>query len=246
MKNFLKKLLYWLLGIVIFIVVLFIVYLVISKSVVRKMTPVDTKQITEDVYAARDNYVNMYLVRDGNDFIAIDAGIKKGRIKDELKKLDIDPDRVKAVLLTHSDADHAGGITLFDKALVYLPKDEEQVINGETGRFLWMGNKLATDDYKLIDDNDFRIGGIRIKVIPTHGHTAGSACYLVNGRYLFTGDAVRLYNGKMERFPALINKSARKARKSMKNLKGLDGVQYIFTGHYGYTADYRNAVSPRD
>ena len=41
--------------------------------------------------------------------------IKKGAVKDELKKLEIDPDKVRAVLLTHSDGDHAGGISLFDK-----------------------------------------------------------------------------------------------------------------------------------
>jgi len=39
-----------------------------------------------------------------------------------------------AVLLTHSDSDHAVGISLFEKAMIYLPEDEEQVINGETGR----------------------------------------------------------------------------------------------------------------
>ncbi len=55
------------------------------------MTPVETAQLTEDVYSVRDKYVNMYLVRDGNDFIAIDAGIKPGAIKAQMKKLDIDP-----------------------------------------------------------------------------------------------------------------------------------------------------------
>lgn len=243
MKKFLKKLLYWLLGIVIFIVVMFVIYLVISKSIIRKMTPTGTRQITEDVFAVRDNYVNMYLVSDGNGFIAIDAGIKKGRVKEELKKLDLDPDRVKAVLLTHSDVDHAGGITLFDKAVVYLPGDEEQLINGETGRFLWFGNKIDTENYKLLKDKSFRLGNAKIQMIPTPDHTAGSACYIINDKYLFTGDAVALDDGRITRFPKIINKSPRKARRSMNRLNGLDGVQYIFTAHYGYTDNYRAATS---
>jgi len=169
--------------------------------------------------------------------------IKKGAVKDELKKLEIDPDKVRAVLLTHSDGDHAGGISLFDKAVIYLPKEEEQVINGETGRFLWFGNHIDTKDYKLLTDKSIKIGDTKIRIVSTPGHTAGSACYIVNDKYLFTGDALRLHNGLVEPFPKIINKSARKARKSMHNVLGLEGVQYIFTAHFGYTDNYRAATS---
>jgi len=242
MKKFLKKLLWTLGALVLLIVVFMIIYLVISKSAVKRMMPVETRQITDDVYAVKNKYVNMYLVKDGNNFIAIDAGIRKGAVKNELKKLEIDPDKVRAVLLTHSDGDHAGGISLFDKAVIYLPKEEEQVINGETGRFLWFGNKIDTKDYKLLNDKSFKIGDLKIRMISTPGHTAGSTCYVVNDKYLFTGDALRLHNGLVEPFPKIINKSARKARRSMHNVLGLEGVQYIFTAHYGYTDDYKNAT----
>ena len=243
MKKFFKKLLLVLAGTVALIIVFMITYLVIAKSAMKKMMPVETRQVTEDVYSIKTKYVNMYLVKDGGHFIAIDAGTKKGAVKDELKKLDIDPDRVRAVLLTHSDNDHAGGISLFDKAVIYLPEDEEQVINGETGRFLWFGNKIDTENYKLLKDKSFRIGDLKIRLIPTPGHTAGSTCYIVNDKYLFTGDAVALDNGTIARFPKIINKSSRKAGRSMKNITGLDGVQYIFTAHYGYTDNYKAATS---
>ncbi len=243
MKKFFKKLLWAMGGIVSFILVFMISYLIILKSEMKKMMPVETRQVTDDVFAVRNKYVNMYLVKDGQHFIAIDAGIRKGAVKDELKKLDIDPDRVRAVLLTHSDSDHAGGISLFEKAAIYLPEDEEQVINGETGRFLWFGNKIDTESYKLLKDKSFRIGDIKIQMIPTPGHTAGAACYIINDKYLFTGDALALDNGTIVPFPKIINKSARKARKSMENITGLDGVQYIFTAHYGYTDNYKAATS---
>lgn len=243
MKKFFRKLLWTLAGIISLIVVFMIIYLIIAKSAMKTMMPVETRQVTDDVYSVRTRYVNMYLVKDGDNFIAIDAGIKKGAVKDELKKLDIDPDRVRAVLLTHSDSDHAGGISLFEKAVIYLPEDEEQVINGETGRFLWFGNKIDTENYKLLKDKSFRIGDIKIQMVPTPGHTAGSTCYIINDKYLFTGDALALDNGIIVPFPKIINKSARKAKKSMDNLTGLDDVQYIFTAHYGYTDNYKAATS---
>ena len=243
MKKFFKKVLWTLGALVLLIIVFFAGYGILSRSAIKDMMPVETRQITDDVYAVKDKYVNMYLVKDGNHFIAIDAGLKKGAIKDELKKLEIDPDNVRAVLLTHSDGDHAGGISLFDKAVIYLPKEEEQVINGETGRFLWFGNRIDTDNYKLLNDKSFKIGDVKIRLVSTPGHTAGSTCYVVNDKYLFTGDALRLHSGSVEPFPKIINKNARRAKKSMKNITGLDGVQYIFTAHYGYTDDYRAATS---
>ena len=60
-----------------------------------------------------------------------------------------------------------------------------------------------------------------------------STCQLI--RRGFTGTGMGL-------FPRFINKSARGARKSMKNMMDLDGVQFIFTGHHGYTNDYSAAV----
>lgn len=243
MKSFFKKLLRWLLGIAVVLIVLIIVFITVSASAKKKMTPAETGRLTEDVYAVKDRFVNMYLVKDGNGFIAIDAGIKPGSIRGELRKLGIDPDRVKAVFLTHSDSDHAGGLSLFKRATVYMHEDEEQMINGETGRILWIGNRIEPVEYVLLKDRTVRVGDLRIKPVPTPGHTAGLTCYIVNDIYLFTGDAVSLNNGVIGLFPRYINKNARKARKSVGNITGLDGVQYIFTGHHGYTDNYPAAVS---
>lgn len=242
MKRIIKKILIFLVILALLIVLFFITYIVRSRAAIKDMTPVETSQLTDDVIAVRDAYVNMYLIKDGADYIAIDAGIRKKDIKDEFKKLGIDPERVRAVLLTHSDADHAGGISLFEKADIFLSGKEEQLINGETGRFLWFGNKLDARNYKLLDDKEIKVDEIRVLPISNPGHTPGSVSYLVNEKYLFTGDALRLYNGSVVPFPRFINKKAHQARKSMQKLTDLDNVEYIFTSHYGYSDNYREAV----
>ena len=94
-----------------------------------------------------------------------------------------------------------------------------------------------------MDDNVIWIGNIKILPIPTPGHTPGATCYVVNDKYLFTGDALSLKAAGIDVFPKFINKNARRARKSMNYLTDLDNIQFIFTGHYGYTDDYKTAVS---
>jgi len=243
MKKFFRKILLFLGALIIIILLFFITYFIRAKSATKKMMPVETMQITDDVYALKDGYVNMYLIKDGSQFIAVDAGNNKRDIKDELKKLNIDPENIRAVLLTHSDADHTGALSLFKDAKVYLPEDEEQLINGETGRFLFFGNKIDTKSYKLIDDEAIWIGGTKIVPIPTHGHTPGSTCYVIDDKYLFTGDALSLKENIIGLFPKFINKNARRAKKSMSKITGLNNVQFIFTGHHGYTNDYKTAVN---
>jgi len=64
MKKFFGKLGRWLLGIIVFLLVLVIIYIIVFRSSIKKNEPPpDTSRLTEDVYALRDKYVNMYLVR---------------------------------------------------------------------------------------------------------------------------------------------------------------------------------------
>lgn len=245
MKKALKKIALLFATAVALVLVVLILFIVRSAMIRGNMTPVETSKLTEDVYAIKDKYVNMFLVSDGSDFIAIDAGISRGAVKDEMKKLGIDPDRVRALFLTHSDADHAGGMRLFDKAEVYLHKDEEQLIDGRAHRFLWVGNKIDASDYNLVDDRPVRTGNLKVVPVAAPGHTIGTVCYQVNDKYLFTGDVLRLYNGTIEKFPRFSNSNKRQARKSINRITDLQGVKYIFTGHYGYTDDYDNAVKKR-
>ncbi|MDY6856752.1 MAG: MBL fold metallo-hydrolase [Thermodesulfobacteriota bacterium] len=232
-------------GIVVGIIVLIVIGLMIKlKSEMNKMTPIETMELFEDITSVKDSYVNMYLIKDKESYIAIDAGDNRDVIEDELKKMKINPDKVSAVLLTHTDFDHVAAIELFKNATVYLSKQEEQLINGITKRFFIIGNKINTKDYRLLEDGQvLNIGNIVIQGILTAGHTPGSMCYLINDKYLFTGDVLSLKNGKIDRFNEFFNMDTRTAVKSMGKLTNIPNVQYIFTGHYGYSDNYISAVS---
>jgi len=213
------------------------------KSEPETMSAVETKEVVHNVYAINDSFVNMFLVKENNNYVAIDAGNDIKVIASELKKLNIDPEKVIAVMLTHSDGDHVGALKLFKNAKIYLSKEEEQMINGKTARMLNRYNKIDTKSYALVDDQQtIQIGKIRIKGILTPGHTPGSMSYLVNDTYLFVGDAFGLKDGKVDKPNKVYTNDMKTAIQSLDKISNLPHAEYIFTAHTGYTGNYKNAI----
>ncbi len=224
-------------GAIVLIIILFAVgYGIIAKSIMKKMTPKETGLLFDNVISIKDSFTNMFLVKNGDSFIAIDCGNNLETIANELQKLEIDPGQVKAVLLTHTDGDHVAALPLFKNAKLFFSKQEEKLLNGKASRFLFWGNKISTNEYTLVNNGrTINYGKTKIKCILTPGHTIGSMCYLINDKYLFVGDALGLKNGKIEKFSSFFNVDSKTATQSMEIIANISEAKYIFTAHYGYT-----------
>lgn len=232
MKKQIKRLVLGLLGI---IVIFLAIYMFIAQSEIKKMSPIDSSEIVEQVFALKDSFCNMYLIKEGEEYIAIDAGNDTENIHKELKKLDIPPQKVKAVLLTHSDGDHTAALSLFENAEVYLSTEEEQLVTGQSSRFFLFGNSMEAENYKLLRDQELLIiGNTSIKCFLVPGHTPGSMCYLVNDKYLFVGDGMGIKDNAFIPFNSFFNMDTEKAIKSMPIIQNIAEAEYIFTAHYGY------------
>ncbi|MFA5805228.1 MAG: hypothetical protein WC879_11335 [Melioribacteraceae bacterium] len=68
--------------------------------------------------------------------------------------------------------------------------------------------------------------------------------YIVDGKYLFSGDTFRIKNGKIA-VPnrKLLTMDLTETKKSINKVSRLKGIKYIFTSHFGFTADFAFAVS---
>ncbi len=207
-----------------------------------KMAVLETREITKGIYSIKDSMGNMYILKGKDKYIAIDAGNDARNIENELKKLNIDPGKVGAVLLTHTDSDHVASLGLYKNAKIYISKAEEQMVNGKTGRMPFMKNRLDYPYVTVENNSVMDIEGIKIKGILTPGHSPGSMCWLVNDRYLFTGDTLSLRDGKIAVFSDLFNMDSKTQIESFKYISNLPKAEYIFTAHFGYTADYKKAV----
>jgi len=179
----------------------------------------------------------VYLINTGGGYIMIDAGLSEKKLKEALEEVRVDPNEIKWIFLTHSDGDHVGGLNLFPNIKVYMSKNEIPLINGTASRTLFGGNKLpyGTDMGRIIplfDGQELFLHGVSLKCIEAPGHTPGSMFYLIDGKYLFTGDAVKIVDGKKSVHPYTMDKE-----QSVKTIEELESGIYnnalILTSHYG-------------
>jgi len=65
---------------------------------------------------------------------------------------------------------------------------------------------------------------------------------VINNKYLFVGDAFGLKEEKIDKPNKFFSMDLKTAIKSFDKISNLPQVDYIFTAHNGYSADYKNAV----
>lgn len=193
-----------------------------------KMQPLNTQEIIPGIFVIKNDFVNFFLIKDGDKYIAIDAGLNSSKAQEELQSIGVSNDDVVAVFLTHTHSDHTGALSLFDNAVVYVGKD------GIPGNF-----KVAYE--ALSDGENVDVLNTSIQCISTPGHTNGSVCYLIDGKYLFVGDTLSLQNNKVGLFNSFYNRSDEVQATSIQKLAALSDIQYVFSAHYGFTD---NAIFP--
>jgi len=213
--------------------------------------PQKTGQITGQLYTIQDRDINLFLYSDGQSTLCIDAGyINNDYLKNEFEKVNLDPASITHLFLTHTDMDHAGGIdrssktTWFKNAKVYMGRDEEDMINGNTPRkFIFSNPVEITREYTLLQDGDVvHVGAAIVQAIATPGHTPGHMSYLINSHILCTGDAVVLKNGKIEPFYRTWNMDHEAAKQSVKKLAAFENISILCTAHTGCSLDFEGVM----
>jgi len=245
MNKILKRILI-ITGIIIGVIVLsFVGLMLYMKSLMSGMTTIETGKILDDIFVVNDNYSNLFIIQDSTQYIVIDCASDETIVAEQMKKLGIHPDDVVAVFLTHTDADHVSALDLFSKSKLYMSKEELKMLNGEKSKFWWwFGNSISRTDYTLLDDRELiQIGNLKIEGIFAPGHSSGMMAYLINDKYLFTGDILSLKDGKIAPILAFFDMDNVQAIKSMEIIRHIPAAEYIFTAHWGYSDDYKTAVA---
>lgn len=220
------------------IFVIFAILVLIYISPMCSMHPLASGNVEEtDIIAIRNRSNNLFFIPSNGEWLVIDAGSDAGAVKREMEKMAIDGRRVKGVFLTHSDYDHVASLPLFPHAAIYMSKKEKQMVDGSTLRQFIKKNRLPgrLDLNKIVwlsDRESVDLCGHRIRVVSVPGHTKGSAMYVADERYLFTGDAFKVEDGHISVHPYSMNR--KQAQETIYSIKEeLQKYEMVFTAHYG-------------
>ncbi len=223
--------------------------------------PLNTGRIDERVSCIREWIANIFFYTKNGTTIMIDAGYNYERLKEKLAWLDILPDEIQHIFITHQDTDHVGAVErdsdgLFKSATIYLGETENRYLTGEVRRKVIFGlyklPMVYTDNEKvLLQDGEItNINGIKIESILVPGHTWGHMVYLIDDTYLFTGDTLWFGTDGGYSFINSLAEDNELAKKSLaqleRNLVARNSTIKIITGHTGWTDDIEFAFRHKD
>lgn len=207
-----------------------------------------TYHITPDVIAIEDLLTTVYLIKSDDGYILVDTGFDIRIMRKALSINGIDASEIRTLLLTHSDFDHHWNAQLFPQAKIYVSRAEFDMVQSKKRRIFFipfLHNFLPATELNLVDDGSVvDSGGRKILCVLLSGHTPGSMGYIIDQKYLFSGDAFRLKNGRIS-LPGkkLLAMDTRLMTQSIRKLKSFTGIQYIFTADSNFTADFNFAMS---
>jgi hydroxyacylglutathione hydrolase len=209
----------------------------------------------ENIKRIHLSFVNAFLVKAKEGVFLIDTGLfsQWGKLEKELISANCLPDKLRLVILTHGDADHAGNCKKLQEKYnvkIAMHQDDYSIIEtGFSGKrkvkplamrimFLLVSfvrklrkNKINPNKFKpdifLRDGQGLHEYGFNARVIHLPGHTKGSIAILTDQGDLFSGDT--LVNTRKPETATIIENSA-KLKESIEKLQNLR-IRKVYPGH---------------
>ncbi len=182
---------------------------------------------------------NCYVVApdSGGPAVVIDAPPDPDGVGTLLRKHDLMP---VALLLTHAHIDHLGGAGAVSRGMAvsaYLHPDDAWLAEAPEVQLRSLLGMVPEGDFAppeqyvdLADGQKLKLGGTRLEVLHTPGHTPGHCCFLLDSeQVLFSGD--QLFAGSVGRTD-LPGGDTEELFRSMKDrILPLDDAVEVLPGH---------------
>ena len=223
--------------------------------------PLNTGWIDENLACVREWVANIFFYRKNGTILMIDAGYNYDRLEEKMGWLGIDPASIHHILITHQDTDHVGAVEadspgLFRKATLYIGETENEYLTGAMRRkviyHLYKLPQVNIPNKKVLlkDEQVFYIDDIKIECFLVPGHTWGHMVYLVDDRYLFTGDTLWFGADGGYSFISSLAEDNKLAVKSLaaleQRLRSRQLRPLFITGHTGWTDRFEFAFAHKD
>lgn len=148
---------------------------------------------------------NSTFIESGNTKILIDAGVNFSRIKDTLESINVDPNTLDGIIVSHTHSDHIGGLSSVIKKINVPVFIKEELFND-------IRKIIPKDNIVIIEDQNITIGDLDIEIINA-SHDVPAFGFIISDNkkkilYLTdTGYINRKYYSKLENLDAYIIES---------------------------------------
>jgi hydroxyacylglutathione hydrolase len=141
----------------------------------------------------RSNNCNTYFI-DGPPRILIDPGHRHlfGNVEEELAMLQLRPEDIDFVLVTHAHPDHLEALLRFRSPTVTaLGHIEYKFVKDMIRQAGWNLGAEELEPGFLLQEGTLQLGDLNFRILLTPGHSPGSVCiYWEDQQALFSGDVV--------------------------------------------------------
>jgi len=205
----------------------------------------------EDIKIIEMTFVNAFLIKVKEGFVLIDTGLPMfwNKLESELLSAGCLPDKLKLVVITHGDFDHAGNCAKLQqkyKSRIAIHKEDsgmvehgvllKRKVRSLTARIFSLLRKLKkrkfslesfTPDIFLTDGQRLSEYGLNARVLHIPGHTPGSIGILTDDGILFAGDT---FTNRRKPDTATYIENSMQLKESLERLKMLN-IKTIYPGH---------------
>ena len=191
-------------------------------------------KIADNLYAfiwrnPQANNCNTYLIK-GSKTILIDPGHVHlfDYVRSGLMDLNLTPEQIDLIIITHAHPDHLEAVTLFKKPTLFtMSLVEFEFAKQWFNRFGPDAGKGFEPDF-FLQDGELNVEDLSFQVISTPGHSPGSIClYWPERKALFTGDLI--FNQGIGRTD-LPGGNGPLLKESILQIACLD-IEYLLSGH---------------
>ena len=192
-----------------------------------------------------------YVVETSEGLVLVDSGLEANcqSLMQQMKYLQLNPGRLKKILLTHAHGDHVLGAMYLQRltgARIYAGRADSDILRAggppealfSTYDMPGIETHPTEVDVELKGGETIQSGDVRFEVIGTPGHTPGSLCFLLEHdgrRILFSGDTIQSITGDLGTYAAYLapryRSSARDYLASLKQLREMAPPDILLPGH---------------
>jgi metallo-beta-lactamase class B len=163
-------------------------------------------KVFDNLYYIGLRQVGMWVVRTPEGLILVDSlfpGMGATKVANDMRKLGLNPAKIKYVIITHGHADHYGGARYFQDrygARVAMSAADWDFIEGQSGE----ADTKPKRDIALQDGQVITLGKMNITAVLTPGHTPGSMALVIPVTDHGAPHVAALWGGTMISAPASI------------------------------------------